>query len=154
MNSIVKTIELLIYEPIFNVESDSFEDACPYRSRERGRSLYTCRCKAGTEISNIPQYRSHINSSCHKNYIENYSFFKKEVIEEKEFNKKLKYSNEILTRKLNKKSEEYNVLESNHNKLESNHNKLAIAFKKYCDKSKKQNTKFFNILNDIIQEDD
>ena len=142
MNSIVKTIELLIYEPTFNVDNDRFEDFCPYRPRERNRAIFVCRCNPGTEISNRPQYFSHINSSCHKNYIENYSFFKKEVIEEKEYNKKLKYSNEILTRKLKKKSEEYNV-------LESDHNKLVIAFTKYCDKSKRQNDKFRNILSEI-----
>ena len=143
--SMIKTIEMIIYEPIFNVENDTFEDTCPYKSRERNRAIFTCRCKAGTEISSIPQYRSHINSSCHKNYIENYSFFKKEVIEEKELNKKLKYENEILTRKFNKKEDEYNA-------LESKHNKLSNAFKKYCDKSKKHNDKFRNILSEIKDE--
>ena len=147
MNSIVKTIEVRIYTPSFDPDSGLYKDILPYKHRERNRITYACPCKSGTMFSSTPQFRSHINSTCHQNYIENYSFFKKEVIEEKEYNKKLKYSNEILTRKLNKKSEEYKV-------LESNHNKLAIAFKKYCDKSKKQNTKFFNILNDIIQEDD
>ena len=147
MASIVRTIELLIYEPTFNVESGKFEDACPYRPRERSRSLYTCRCKAGTEISSIPQYRSHINSSCHKNYIENYSFFKKEVIEEKELNKLLKYSNEILTRKLNKKEEE-------HKELITSYEKVLKSFKKYYEHNRKQTEKYKNIINEIFQEDD
>ena len=145
MNSIVKTIEVRIYTPSFDPDSGLYKDILPYKHRERNRITYACPCKSGTMFSSTPQFRSHINSTCHQNYIENYSFFQKEINEEKEINKQLKYDKEILTRKLNKKEDEFNV-------LESDHNKLVIAFTKYCDKSKRQNDKFRNILSDIKDE--
>ena len=145
MNSIVKTIEVRIYTPSFDPDSGLYKDILPYKHRERNRITYACPCKSGTMFSSTPQFRSHINSTCHQNYIENYSFFQKEINEEKEINKQLKYDKEILTRKLNKKEDEFNV-------LESDHNKLVIAFTKYCDKSKRQNDKFRNILSEIKDE--
>ena len=146
MASIVKTIEMMVYNPTFNPDSGLYEDICPYKHRERNRAIFTCRCKAGTEISSIPQYRSHINSSCHKSFIENYSLFKREINEEKEFNKKLKYDNEILTRKLNKKEEE-------NKELITRYEKVLKSFKKYYDHNRKQTDKYKNIINEIIQED-
>jgi len=150
---IVKTIEMTIYEPTFNVENDTFEDICPYKPRERNRMTFACRCKAGTEICNRPQYFSHINSSCHKDYIKNYTLFKKEINEEKDYNKKLKYDNEILTRKFNKKEEEENKELKELKELSSKYHKLVGESAKYHHKIQKLNDKFKNILNEMINEE-
>ena len=91
MNTIVKTIEVRRYTPSFDPDSGLYKDILPYKHRERNRITYACPCKSGTMFSSTPQFRSHINSTCHQNYIENYSFFQKEINEEKEINKQLKY---------------------------------------------------------------
>ena len=145
MSSIVKTIEVRRYIPSFDPDSGLYKDILPYKPYEKSRITYQCPCKSDTMFDSTFSFRQHIKSRCHQNYIENYSFFQKEINEEKELNKKLKYDKEILTRKLNKKKDEYNA-------LESKHNKLVIAFKKYCDRSKKHKDKIHNILSDIKDE--
>jgi hypothetical protein len=146
MNSIVKSVEYIIYEPQFNPDTNAYVDVCPYKPRERNRFLYTCRCKAGTEINNRPQFASHVKSECHKNYIENYAFFKNELLEEKKLTKKLTYDNEILNRKYDKKEKEYE-------KLEKIHITMLNSVKKYCNKNKKAYDKFKGQLDEMLQEE-
>ena len=146
MSMIVKTIEVRRYAPSFDPDTGLYKDISPYKPYERKRITYSCPCKAGFEFDCTPQFRSHIKNTCHQTYIENYTFFQKEINEEKELNKKLKYNNEILTRKLNKKEEEYDELQE---KYKNN----LLQFRKYYNKNMKSHNKFKNILNEMINEE-
>ena len=143
MNKSIVTIEYDIYEPEFNPDTGEYEDKSPYRKYQR--KMFECRCSAGTYLKNNTQFKQHIRSQTHQNYIENYTFFRKEILEEQELNKKLKYDNEILERKNNKIEKEYEIL-----KLINI--KLCKHFIKYCDKNQKAHDKFKKQLNEMLIE--
>ena len=140
MTSIVKT-DHYVYEPTFDPDTDTYVDVCPYKKHERNRRIYNCNCKIGSNIHNIPSFNSHILSSCHKSYVQNYALFKKELNDEKEKNVKLTYDNEMLTRKNNK-------LEKDHSDLQEKYCKLNTQFTKFYTKSVNLVNKYKEILND------
>ena len=94
------TINKEIYVPTFNENNDIYVDKCPYRPYQRKCIEYECRCKAGSSFFNNASYKQHIKSQTHKDFIENYSKYYKEVDEAFETINTLKVENEIFKRKL------------------------------------------------------
>ena len=66
------TIHFDIYKPSFNEDTDEYYDKCPYIRYERNCIRYECRCKAGVSFGNATQFKQHIKSKTHKEFIKNY----------------------------------------------------------------------------------
>lgn len=66
------------YKPEFNPNNGKYFDVCPYEAGQRKRQPYRCPCN-GYVFESRGKFFSHIDSKCHKNYIENYDFNTKEV---------------------------------------------------------------------------
>jgi hypothetical protein len=67
------------YTPQFNENSGKFEDKSPFVKRERKCIQYKCSCKSGTLFSGYSQWKNHIKSKTHQEYIVNYEKNNKEV---------------------------------------------------------------------------
>ena len=91
-----------IYKPTFDENNDEYIDKSPYKPYERNCIRYECRCKAGSYFVGNTMFKQHIKSKTHKDFIQNYSKYYKEVDESKEIIKNLKIENELLNRKINK----------------------------------------------------
>lgn len=91
-----------IYKPTFDENNDEYIDKSPYKPYERNCIRYECRCKAGSYFVGNRMFKQHIKSKTHKDFIQNYSKYYKEVDESKEIINNLKIENELLNRKINK----------------------------------------------------
>ena len=67
------------YTPQFNENSGKFEDKSPFIKGERKCIQYKCSCKSGTLFSGYSQWKNHIKSKTHQEYIVNYEKNNKEV---------------------------------------------------------------------------
>lgn len=88
-----------IYVPGFNENTDEYFDKCPYKPYERNCIRYECRCKAGSYFLNNASFKQHIKSTTHKDFIQNYKKYYKEVDEAQQTIKDLKAEIELLKRK-------------------------------------------------------
>ena len=101
-----------IYVPGFNENTDEYFDKCPYKPYERNCIRYECRCKAGSYFLNNASYKQHIKSITHKDFIQNYKKYYKEVDEAQQTIKDLKAEIELLKRKnTNLKAQNNKLLE-------------------------------------------
>ena len=98
MNQLVP-VHTDIYKPAFDENTGNYVDKSPYKLYERNCTRYECRCKAGAYFVGFSQFKQHIKSKTHKDFIENYTKYYKEVDELGETNKKLLSEKELLSRK-------------------------------------------------------
>jgi len=90
-----------IYKPAFDENTDEYIDKSPYKPYERNCIRFECRCKAGTYFIGYSQFKQHIKSKTHKDFIVNYKKYFKELDDKIEENKKLLSENQLLERKNN-----------------------------------------------------
>ena len=90
-----------IYKPAFDENRDEYTDKSPYKPYERNCIRFECRCKAGAYFIGNSQFKQHIKSKTHKDFIVNYKKYFKEMDELDEKNKILLSENQILGRKNN-----------------------------------------------------
>ena len=125
-----------IYKPAFDENKDEYIDKSPYKPYERNCIRFECRCKAGAYFIGNSQFKQHIKSKTHKDFIVNYKKYFKETDELKEKNIKLLSDNQLLERKNNLQSD----------KIEDLLNKI--------EKLQKQNKKLLKIISDMNEEDE
>lgn len=90
-----------IYKPEFDENRDEYIDKSPYKPYERNCIRFECRCKAGAYFTGNSQFKQHIKSKTHKDFIVNYKKYFKEIDELGEKNKKLLSDKQLLERKNN-----------------------------------------------------
>ena len=90
--------EIKIYKPEFNPDTGKFYDTPPFNKHERGIP-HKCHCKTGRLFNNLTQYKQHIKTKTHQNYIQNYKNHNQELDSLKEEIKELTAKNEFLIRK-------------------------------------------------------
>lgn len=125
-----------IYKPAFDENRDEYTDKSPYKPYERNCIRFECRCKAGAYFIGNSQFKQHIKSKTHKDFIVNYKKYFKEIDELGEKNKTLLSENQLLERKNN----------SQNDKIEDLINKI--------DKLQKQNKDLLKIIADMNDDDD
>ena len=125
-----------IYKPAFDENRDEYTDKSPYKPYERNCIRFECRCKAGAYFIGNSQFKQHIKSKTHKDFIVNYKKYFKEIDELGEKNKTLLSENQLLERKNN----------SQNDKIEDLLNKI--------DKLQKQNKELLKIIVDMNEDDD
>ena len=103
-------VEKEIYIPTFCTETGQYLDKSPYKPYQRNRIPFECRCKAGAIFTDNNQFKKHIATKVHVDFINNYSKYYKEVDEAKVEIVELKIDNELIKRK-------HNTLKSKHNQL-------------------------------------
>jgi len=113
-----------IYKPTFDVESDNFVDKSPYKPYERHCIRYECRCRAGSYFVGGAQYKQHIKSKTHKDFIKYYKKYYKESDENKIIIKELTGEKELLLRKNSNLMETTISLHAKVNKLTKQNKKL------------------------------
>jgi len=106
----IQLVNFQVYIPSFNVEQDIYFDKSPYQPYERKAIRYECRCRAGASFCGTGQFKQHIKSKTHQDFIQNYSKYFKEVDESQEKIKQLTIENEMLQRKANKLQQKINHL--------------------------------------------
>ena len=89
-----------IYKPVFNVETDKFVDKSPYKPYERRCVRYECRCKAGSYFIGGVQYKQHVKSKTHRDFVEYYKKYYKEIDESIAIIKSLTGDKELLLRRV------------------------------------------------------
>jgi len=97
--SVIESIHYAIYIPQFNTDEDKYTDKSPYKLYERTPIRYECRCRAGASFCGTSQFKQHIKSKTHRDFITNYSKYFKEVDEAQGKIKQLTVENEMLQRK-------------------------------------------------------
>lgn len=125
-----------IYKPAFDENKDKYIDKSPYKPYERNCIRFECRCKAGAYFIGNSQFKQHIKSKTHKDFIVNYKKYFKEIDELGEKNKKLLSDNQLLERKNNLQSDKIEDLLTKIEKLQ------------------KQNKDLLKIISDMNEEDD
>lgn len=125
-----------IYKPAFDENKDEYIDKSPYKPYERNCIRFECRCKAGAYFIGNSQFKQHIKSKTHKDFIVNYKKYFKETDELKEKNKKLLSDNQLLERKNNLQNDKIEDLLTKIEKLQ------------------KQNKDLLKIISDMNEEDE
>ena len=125
-----------IYKPAFDENRDEYIDKSPYRPYERNCIRFECRCKAGTYFIGYSQFKQHIKSKTHKDFIVNYKKYFKELDDKIEENKKLLSENQLLERKNNLQNDKIEDLLTKIEKLQ------------------KQNKDLLKIISDMNEEDE
>ena len=106
----IQLVDFKVYIPSYDVNNDLYIDKCPYVMYERNAIRYECRCKAGASFCGTGQFKQHIKSKTHQDFITNYSKYFKEVDERQEKIKELTIENEMLQRKVNRLQQKINHL--------------------------------------------
>jgi len=88
-----------IYKPNFDENTDIYVDKSPYKPYERRCIRFECRCRAGSYFIGNSQFKQHIKSKTHKDFIVYYKKYYKEVDELAEENNKLLSEKSLLERK-------------------------------------------------------
>lgn len=104
MNAIVSAPP--IYIPTFNPDNGTYIDECPILPRQRSQLRCMCNHK-GTLICTASEFKSHIKTKKHRDYIANYLDNIKEMDNAIAQNKKLQSDYELMYRKL---TNENNIL--------------------------------------------
>lgn len=125
-----------IYKPAFDENKDEYIDKSPYRPYERNCIRFECRCKAGTYFIGYSQFKQHIKSKTHKDFIVNYKKYFKELDDKIEENKKLLSENQLLERKNNLQNDKIEDLLTKIEKLQ------------------KQNKDLLKIISEMNEEDE
>lgn len=94
------TIDLENYVPVFDENNDTYFDKCPYVPYQRNCRQYSCNCRAGASFLNNAQYKQHIKTKTHRDYIKNYKKYNKEIYERDETIKNLNIELELTKRKM------------------------------------------------------
>ena len=89
----------VIYKPGFYENSGLYIDMTPYQRYSRNCQVYECRCRAGASFRGNAEFKQHIKSKTHKDFITNYKRYYAEVDRAKETIKELRVENEFLSRK-------------------------------------------------------
>tara|TARA_B000000557_G_C20533824_1_gene341785 strand:- start:26 stop:427 length:402 start_codon:yes stop_codon:yes gene_type:complete len=99
-----------IYKPTFDETLDVFIDLCPFKPRQRNIINYECRCKYGSGFRTYSEFKKHIETKSHKNFLINYSRYDGELDKLKQEYKKMTIENEFLKRKNKRLSRENELL--------------------------------------------
>ena len=102
-----------IYIPFFDRKNDIYIDKSPYNFWTKNNMIYECCCKEGSCFKNNIQFKKHIKSQIHCNFIKNY----KGLNEQHNLIKELRINNEKLLIKNNLLIDENNLLIDENNKL-------------------------------------
>ena len=97
--ALVKTEEVLLYEPTFDENTGIYTDVSPYKRHERNRSTYKCGCDHSFRFSTTTQFKSHIKSNKHKEFVKDYKYNKRSDEETRRELKECRIKIEILERK-------------------------------------------------------
>ena len=100
-----------IYKPEFNTNTGEYYDKPPFKKHERGIP-HKCHCKTGRLYNNLTQYKQHIKTKTHQNYIQNYKNHNQELDSANERIKELTKENEFLTRRNLKLQKKIDKLEN------------------------------------------
>jgi len=98
-------IDVAVYQPEFDFETDSYIDKNPFKRRSRRNQTIECRCKSGTSFTTYSSFELHIKGQTHKNFLQTYAKIYREADQHeqelKEF--QIKYGKlELENRKLHK----------------------------------------------------
>jgi hypothetical protein len=86
------------YAPVFNIDTQKYEDHCPIPPRAKG-FLYRCKCtNAGTLFTSLSEFSVHRKNKGHKEFIEHYLERLKESSEYINIIKQTQIKFELLTR--------------------------------------------------------
>mgnify|MGYP006076025799 CR=1 FL=1 len=145
-------IDYDIYIPVFDENTGEYIDKSPYKPYERNRVRFECRCCAGKSFATNAQFKSHIKSQTHQEFIKNYSKYYKEVDNASETIKNQLIENELLKRKNRKITKQYIILKSkdiDNNELLELNNKLLEK-----DKRIKELEKYIESLDNFDSEEE
>ena len=145
-------IDYDIYIPVFDENTGEYIDKSPYKPYERNRVRFECRCCAGKSFATNAQFKSHIKSHTHQEFIKNYSKYYKEVDNASETIKNQLVEIELLKRKNRKINKQYISLKSkniDNNELLELNNKLLEK-----DKRIKELEKYIESLDNFDSEEE
>ena len=125
-----------IYIPSFDENTDEYIDKSPYKPYERNCIRYECRCRAGAYFVGLSQFKQHIKSKTHRDFITNYSKYFKEIDELGDTNKKLLSEKELLLRK------------------NDNLNDINVSLTKKIEKLQKQNKDLLKIIEELNEDNE
>ena len=92
----------VIYKPGFDENSGLYIDMTPYQRYSRNCQVYECRCRAGASFRGNAEFKQHIKSKTHQDFIGNYAKYFKEVDEAQDRIKELRVKSELSERTVNK----------------------------------------------------
>jgi len=109
-----------LYEPIFDIETGSYIDSCPYVKYKRTpKQIYMCKCNSTSLFTNLTEYTNHIKTANHKKYLENYLFFNHELFELNNTLKEYRIDYELTHRKYMSVLEQLSRNDNNHKNIEN-----------------------------------
>lgn len=98
--ALVKSEEVLVYEPTFDENTGIYTDDCPYKRHERNRSTYKCGCDHSFRFFTTAQFKSHIKSNKHKEFVKDYKYNKRSDKETRRELKECRIKLELSERKV------------------------------------------------------
>ena len=98
MSTVLVSTHNVIYIPKFDPNTGKYIDQTPYIKYQRNCLVYECRCRAGSSFRGNNEYKQHIKSKTHRDFIDNYSKYFSEVDNQAEEIKSLRVDKERLAR--------------------------------------------------------
>lgn len=65
----ITRIESNIYTPVYDTDTDTYKDRCPYLPYQRNRISYDCPCASNASFETTAKFKSHIQSKTHKRWL-------------------------------------------------------------------------------------
>jgi len=87
------------YQPKYDTHKDKYYDESPIQKYQRNGPIYTCRCKTNSQFRTFSEYKNHIKTKTHKDFLKNYKNHNRELLSANERIKELTIENEFLIRK-------------------------------------------------------
>lgn len=90
-------VETLIYEPSFNIDTNTYYDVYPFQPNKRNNTKYSCDCKKNAFYSNYSVFNNHMKTKGHMKWLETYK--EPEIVKEiKEYKKMIEEKDNIIKR--------------------------------------------------------
>ena len=119
--------EFNIYNPVYDTDTDTYKDKCPYLPYQRNRISYNCPCGSNAYFETTTKYNSHIQTKSHKKWL--LYTHPKNVEKDREIkrlNKKIrifKKKLDVQNKRLKKANEQKNIYRETINQLRKKNNK-------------------------------
>ena len=95
----IVSIHQKCYQPEYDPDKDEYFDKSPIQKFERNNIHFTCKCRINSQFRTLSEYKNHIKTKTHINFIKNYKIYNKELTEANQRIVELTRDNELLLRK-------------------------------------------------------
>ena len=129
----IVSIQHKCYQPEYDPDKDEYFDKSPIKKFERNNIHFTCKCRINSQFRTLSEYKIHINTKTHINFIKNYKIYNKELTDANRRIVELTKDYELVSRKNIELINENEILLRKNIEIKEENIELTKAVKNYRD---------------------